>query len=182
MSSRLALAVSAAALVVAVLGSTPVGHALASQVPRNSVGPLQLKRNAVGPAKVAPNAIRSGHVLDGSLLTADFKPGQIPQGPKGDKGDKGEKGDQGPPGLSARDVVLVSTASDSTDFRSITATCPAGKVAVGGGAGVDLFVVAGVTASIPSGTDSWRASAIEFTPSASVWRLTAYVVCARVAP
>jgi hypothetical protein len=179
MSSRLALAVSAAALVVAVLGSTPVGHALASQVPRNSVGPLQLKRNAVGPAKVAPNAIRGGHVLDGSLLTADFKPGQIPQGPKGDKG---EKGDQGPPGLSAREVVLVSTASDSTDFRSITATCPAGKVAVGGGAGVDLFVVAGVTASIPSGTDSWRASAIEFTPSASAWRLTAYVVCARVAP
>lgn len=179
MSSRLALAMSAAALVVALLGSTPLGHALTSQVPRNSVGPLQLKRNAVGPAKVAPNAIRTGHVLDGSLLTADFKSGQIPQGPKGEKG---EKGDQGPSGLSAREVVSASTPVDSTDFRSITATCPAGKVAIGGGAGVDLFVVAGVTSSAPSGTDSWRASAIEFNPSASAWRLTAFVVCARVAP
>ena len=176
MSSRLALVLSATALVVAVLGATPLGYAVASQVPRNSVGPLQLKRNAVGPAKIAPNAIRSGHVLDGSLLTADFKPGQIPQGPKGDKGD------QGPPGLAAREVVVVSSASDSTDFKNATATCPAGKVAIGGGAGVDLFVVASVTASFPSGTDSWRASALEPTPSASVWRLTAYVVCARVAP
>jgi len=177
--SRLALATSAVALVVALLGATPVGHAVSSALPRNSVGPLQLKRNAVGPAKVAPNAIRTGHVLDGSLLTADFKPGQIPQGPKGDKG---EKGDQGPPGLAGREVVSASTTTDSTDFRSITATCPAGKVAIGGGAGVDLFVVAAVTASIPSGTNAWRASAIEPTPSASAWRLTAYVVCARVAP
>lgn len=178
MSSRLALAMSAAALVVAVLGSTPLGHALASQVPRNSVGPLQLKRNAVGPSKVAPNAIRSNHVLDGSLLTADFKPGQIPQGPKGEKGEKGE---QGSPGLSAREVVSASTATDSTDFRSITATCPAGKVAIGGGAGVDFFVVAAVTSSMPTGTNAWRASAIEFAPSSSAWRLTAYVVCAQVA-
>jgi hypothetical protein len=181
MSSRLMVAISATALVVAVLGSTPLGHALASQVPRNSVGPLQLKRNAVGPAKVAPNAIRSSHVLDGSLLTADFKPGQIPQGPKGDRGEKGERGEQGPPGLSAREVVSASTAVDSTDFKTITATCPAGKTAIGGGAGVDFFVVAAVTSSSPTGTNAWRASAIEFTPSASTWRLTASVVCALVA-
>jgi hypothetical protein len=43
-------------------------------------------------------------------------------------------------------------------------------------------VVAAVTTSAPLGTDSWRASATEPTPSASTWRLTAYVVCARVAP
>jgi hypothetical protein len=78
------------ALIVAVFGSTPVGEAAWNQVlPRNSVGTKQLKRNAVKPSKLAPNAVRSGHVLNGSLLAADFKSGQLPQGPEGPKGDPG---------------------------------------------------------------------------------------------
>jgi hypothetical protein len=179
MSSRLALAVSAAALVVAVLGSTPVGHALASAVPRNSVGPLQLKRNAVGPSKVAPNAIRSGHVLDGSLLTADFKAGQIPQGPKGDKG---EKGDQGPPGISARQVVTTTSGSNSDNLKQLTANCPTGKVPIGGGGGTS-GAVSGVAVRVtePSNT-GWYVSALEVVANNGNWSLRATVVCAKVAP
>lgn len=109
-----ALAVSCLALLVA-LGGT--GYATALQVPRNSVGTLQLQRNAVKPAKIAPNAVRSGHVLDGSLLAADFKPGQLPQGPKGDKGDKGEKGDKGDNGVSR-----VFTSRVGSPTRPLTAT------------------------------------------------------------
>jgi hypothetical protein len=90
-----ALVVGCLALLVA-LGGT--GYATVLNVPRSSVGTPQLKRNAVKAAKIAPNAVRAGHVLNGSLLTEDFKPGQIPQGPKGDKGDKGEKGDRGATG------------------------------------------------------------------------------------
>ena len=80
------------ALFVALGGTS---YATVVNVPRNSVGTPELKRNAVKAAKIAPNAVRTGHVLDGSLLSADFKPGQIPQGPKGDKGDKGDRGDAG---------------------------------------------------------------------------------------
>lgn len=92
-SSKLPLVLSATALAVAVLGTTPLA-AVAQSVafPPNSVGSPQLKRNAVTAAKLAPNAVRSGHVLDGSLLASDFKPGQIPQGPKGDQGPPGERG------------------------------------------------------------------------------------------
>ena len=172
MSSRLALAMSASALVVAVLGATPVGSAVTSALPRNSVGPLQLKRNAVGPQKLAPNAIRTGHVLDGSLLAADFKAGQIPAGPKGDPG---------PPGVSERQVVVASTSNDSTGLKGILATCPAGKLLLGGGA-TALGTVQGVAliASRPEGTANWRALAQEVVANAGNWSLTAYVVCAKV--
>ena len=185
MSSRLALAMSATALVVALLGSTPLGHALSSALPRNSVGPLQIKRNAVGPSKIAPNAVQTSHVLDGSLLTADFKPGQIPQGPKGDKGDKGDKGKEGkegPPGISALQLVLASTLSSSTNFKQGTASCPTGTQTVGGGAYVNgVQLGPSITASAPS-SQAWHANAIEVVATNASWSLHATVICAKVAP
>ena len=179
MSSRLALAMSAAALVVAVLGSTPVGYALSSALPRNSVGPIQIKRNAVGPSKVAPNAIRTGHVLDGSLLTADFKPGQVPQGPKGDKGEKGEPG---LPGVSGRQLVSASSAINSNGLKSITATCPAGKLPIGGGANVN-GAVSGVALFVSAPTiGGWQAIAQEVVANNGNWIVSAHAICAKVAP
>lgn len=85
-----ALVVACLALLVALSGT---GMAAMSQLlPRNSVGTLQLKRNAVTPAKLAPNAVRTAHVLNGSLLAADFKEGQIPAGPQGPQGPAGPAG------------------------------------------------------------------------------------------
>jgi hypothetical protein len=177
-----ALVVACLALLVA-LGGTSYATVLA--VPRNSVGPLQLQRNAVGPSKIAPNAIRSGHVLDGSLLTTDFKPGQIPQGPKGDKGDKGSKGDKGAkgdpglPGVAQYQIVSAASASDPTDVKSAIANCPTGKKALGGGASSS-----GPTAifnSHPNGGDpGWIAQARETQATSGNWSVTAYVVCAIV--
>src|SRR4051794_20384936 len=74
------------------------GAYAATQLPRNSVGPRQLRRSSVSSSKVK----------DHSLLSRDFKPGQLPLGPqglqgpqgaqglKGDKGDKGDVGERGP--------------------------------------------------------------------------------------
>lgn len=167
---------SAAALAIALLGSTPLGHALSSALPRNSVGPLQIKRNAVGPQKIAPSAVQTSHVLDGSLLTADFKPGQIPQGPKG------EKGDQGTPGISERQLVLASTLSSSTNFKQVTATCPAGKQTIGGGAFVNGTQLGpSITESAPS-AQAWHATAIEVVGTTASWSLHARAICAKVAP
>ena len=59
------------ALVIAVLGTSPVGNAAWNAVvPKGSVGTAQLKANAVTTAKVK----------NGSLLKADFKPGQFVAG------------------------------------------------------------------------------------------------------
>ena len=99
--SRTATILAATALVVAVFGSTPLGHAAGNLIlAKNSVGAPQLKRNAVTGLKVK----------NGTLMAADFKAGQVPggpqgpkgdpgaQGPKGDKGDTGAQGATGPPG------------------------------------------------------------------------------------
>jgi hypothetical protein len=65
--ARISLLLSATALVVAVLGATPLGEAAREAVlPRNSVG--------------------SEQVRDRSLLARDFKRGQLPRGPAGPPG------------------------------------------------------------------------------------------------
>ena len=67
MQTRLALVLSCIALVVALLGSTPLGEAaLDLAVPANSVGSTQVR--------------------DRSLLARDFKPGQLPRGEQGPPG------------------------------------------------------------------------------------------------
>jgi hypothetical protein len=91
-ASKLAVGLSATALLVSVLFATPVGQAATRLVlAKNSVGTAQLKKNAVTGAKVK----------NGSLLAADFRAGQLPAGPQGPKGDKG---DQGAPGASATKI------------------------------------------------------------------------------
>jgi Collagen triple helix repeat (20 copies) len=80
-----ATAIAVVALLVA-LGGTSFAASMA--LPKNSVGTVQLKNNAVNSSKVA----------DGSLVTADFKPGQVPAGPQGPAGVPGPKGSTGPAG------------------------------------------------------------------------------------
>ena len=105
------------------LGVTPLGEAAYNAVvPRGSVGTLQLKRNAATSSKIAPNSIRTSQVVNSSLLTEDFKPGQIPQGPKGDKGDRGERGpswDQWLPG--DRLAAAIRPGQHRDEFSSPTA-------------------------------------------------------------
>lgn len=45
------------------------------------------------------NSVGTAQVVDRSLLTRDFKPGQIPRGAQGVAGDRGQPGPQGPQGL-----------------------------------------------------------------------------------
>lgn len=68
---------SAAALLVALLGSTPLGEAARQTVlPSRSVGTAQLQDGAVTAAKVR----------DHTLVVRDFKAGQLPRGPQGPPG------------------------------------------------------------------------------------------------
>jgi hypothetical protein len=175
------MVVACMALLVS-LGGT--GYATVLNVPRNSVGTLELQRNAVKAAKIAPNAVRTGHVLDGTLLTTDFKAGQIPQGPKGDKGEKGEKGNAG-----ATTVVVrwspVFTVSGGFAFGGRQAMCNAGEVAVGGGGGTtsntgtsgaaDLYDSKPVPNTDGGAPTGWHAG---WTINGAV-SVAAYVICAR---
>jgi hypothetical protein len=77
--------ISIVALFVA-LGGT--GYA-AVTLPRDSVGSFQLKPGAVHRPDQGKNSIDSSKVVNGSLLGADFKVGQLPAGPTGPSGPAG---------------------------------------------------------------------------------------------
>jgi hypothetical protein len=47
---------------------------------------------------VPKNSVGSAQVINGSLLTKDFKRGQLPRGARGPRGAQGPQGEQGPPG------------------------------------------------------------------------------------
>jgi len=107
-----------------------------------------------------------------------------PTGAPGPTGPQGQPGAPGPNGVASisgyQRVAGTATANDNTTPKTATATCPAGKKAVGGG-----FVVGGtasivVSANYPSSDTVWTVSAYRPTGSAT-FSLQAYVVCATAA-
>ena len=182
MRHRLPLIFSTTALLVAVLGVTPLGEAAYNAVvPKNSVGTLQLKRNAVTSSKLAPNTVRTGQIVDASLLTDDFKPGQIPQGPKGDKGSKGDRGPAGPVGISGYEIVRKSVVVPPNTNSAAQAVCPSGKKVLGGAASVQ-GVPTGVSihTQVTQGGSSSSYDAIFTNTSATARQLNATAICATV--
>ena len=171
-----ALVIASLALLVALTGTS---YATVLNVPKNSVGTSELRRNAVKPAKLAPNAVRTAHVLNGSLLAADFRAGQIPQGPKGDKGDAGAIG---PSGLSGWQRIEVESASNSDIAKTVIADCPAGKRVVGGGTEVVPAIAAGpaLMGDGPNGDTGWRGQGREIVATNSNWQVRVEVICATV--
>ncbi len=102
MRDRLPIILSVTALVVAVLGTTSLGHAAynAVKLPKNSVGTTQLKNNSVTGRKVKNSSLTGADVRNGSLTAVDFAQGALPGGAAGTSGPKGDKGEQGQIGPS----------------------------------------------------------------------------------
>ena len=185
LKSKAPTILSAAALVVAAFGSTPLGHAAGSLiVGKNSVGTAQLKKDAVTGPKVK----------NGSLTAADLKPGTLqpgPAGPKGEKGDAGPKGDPGAPGpkgdrgpagpagISGYKVVLSNGVTlNPGQTASAIAVCPAGQKAIGGGFNGSPGAV--VTWSMTDANhETWAATA--HNDAATQGWIQAAAICATVA-
>ena len=198
--SRLSFAnvIAMVALFVALGGSSYA----ALNLPKGSVGATQLRKNAVTSPKVKP----------GSLLLSDFRASQRTalrgpqglqgaqgdQGPRGEKGEKGDTGAKGSPGLSGLQRVYGSGVRNNSDSpKSNTATCPAGKVAIGGGYDIvgaknpDVTPggLANVVADVvqPSVGDSTTPGSVyveawEEEATALNWGVDAIAICANVAP
>src|SRR5712692_8933467 len=106
MRERLPIVLSASALLVAVFGATPLGHAAGRVI--HSVPPFAARAGFAKLAGTADNAKRlAGHRASVSPKAGDIPvlgssgklPASIgavgPQGPQGPKGDPGAKGDKG---------------------------------------------------------------------------------------
>ena len=190
---RLPIVLSVTALVVAVLGSTPVGEAAKNLVvPRASVGTPQLKNNAVTSAKVKNFSLRAGDFGRGELPRGRVGP-QGPAGPKGPAGAPGATGTPGAtgptgaagaPGLSGLQTVSANTGSNTTNAKTLTAVCPSAKQAVGGGAWISPTNAADVaiSSSYLANSTTWTAAAAELDVTGGNWSLNAVVICATVTP
>lgn len=106
-----------------------------------------------------------------------------PAGPQGLPGPPGERGPAGPPGVSGYQIVTAETTSDSTSPKGVTAVCPTGKRAIGGGGevgGAQPREVA-LQATIPLGNGTgWQAEAAETVATTALWTVRAWAICATV--
>ena len=188
MRNRLPLVLSIAALAVAVLGSTPAGHAVVSVVP-----PFAKKAHYADRAgnASAVNGIRAARKPKPRYLVPLNARGELPAsvapespaGPQGKTGPQGAKGDPGPPGISGYELVHNASARDSTDAKSALVTCPEGKRVVGGGTNVDPFTEpTAVRQSFPfdGRTSGFFGNAYETTPTSENWSVFVYAICVNV--
>jgi hypothetical protein len=164
-------------------------------IPNNSVGTKKLKNNAVTTnkinngavttQKIQNGAVTSSKVRNGSLLSADFAAGQIPAGPAGPRGETGERGPAGPAGpagppgpAGATNVTVVTSVAE----LSPVVTCPAGRVAVGGGGSVTdptWYLYASRPVAVPGEPPTgWSVQAADTGAPGTAMPATAYVVCA----
>jgi hypothetical protein len=159
-----------------------------------SITGKQVRDASLSGRDVRNGSLTTGDVRDQSLLARDFKAGQLPVGPEGGRGPEGPIGQQGPigpqglqgerglPGISGYQIVTSKSPFSSDTFKSATADCPSGKVAIGGGAsGFGSIAGIAVHTSGPSADgSSWTAGAQEVVSSAATWSVGAYAICASV--
>jgi hypothetical protein len=163
---------------------------------RNSVGARQIAPNAVHRSELASRSVGSGEVINGSLLSEDFRiPPRALKGPKGDRGPIGPVGPRGIPGPRGVDglpgatnvVVRLGTAYEALPGGGtlLHADCQSGEHAVGGGATpmFNGFVAdASITSSFPSPTTegatptSWKVGVKNNGASGNL-AFQSYVVC-----
>lgn len=172
MPDRLPTALSVTALVVAILGWTPLGEAAREAVfPPNSVGTAQLKLNAVTSPKIRNGSvtaidiqkktITAAHVKPGSLLSSSFATGQLPAGPKGEKGDKGDKGANGLANVFTKRTSGPTQALAATSTTIVSLPLPKGKYVVLGKvwvSGAEPTFTAICDTGVGSNTDSGLAA------------------------
>lgn len=163
-------AISVLALFVALGGSSYAAPNMTGKDVKNgSLSGKDLRNNSVTGADV--KKLGSGDVRDGSLLAADFGPGQLPQGPKGEPGPNG----------AATVVVRAQTTRinvGSPHTTSVYANCAAGEKATGGGSDYP----GGINRPSPTNTGAtptgWQ---WQYSDQAGNWSITrdvtVYAVC-----
>jgi Collagen triple helix repeat (20 copies) len=200
LKNRLPVVLSATALVVAVLGVTPVGQATSDAVQTHFARNANFLRGKAPSVKAGKNKVpvaNKAGKLDRSWGAVGARgpagpPGangaqgpQGPGGPAGAKGDKGDTGAPGPPGVSGLVRVTAASAFDTVNGKSATATCPTGKRVVGSGAEISGAIGAVVIDDLTPSANLTSVFATGYQvpgTSATSWSINTYALCAFVNP
>jgi hypothetical protein len=116
-----------------------------------------------------------------------------PAGPAGSPGTQGVPGVAGPMGpmgpqglaggVTGYELVSVSSANNDVSPKSLTATCPAGKVVMGGGAVNNATSNIVLDLNGPAGNNAWSARMTKFLGGGNFdWTLTVSAICGTVQP
>jgi hypothetical protein len=192
---RLPIVLATTALVIAVFGSTPVGHAVTTA----AVSPFatHAKKADFATNAGAVNGIKASKTPRAGYLLALGKGGKFPssvaaggpagpQGPKGEKGDTGPKGPDGPPGqagpagapgISGWGYYVQGIDIPAKTTQEWSVACPAGQKPLGGGVASTSYTATQVMESAPivDATTGW-ATAV-YNTSGTAISAYAWVIC-----
>lgn len=173
------------AMVVACIAlSVALGGTAYASVSRNSVGTVHLKRNAVTSIKVRNNSLTGADIRESRL-------GTVPRAARATTANTATSATSATTAGSATTAASAGSAPVSRldysasntfpvlagGFASLSATCPAGLNATGGGVQfVDPFQ-SYVAESGPVGKTGWEATGYSDTAQS----MTVYVICAQAA-
>lgn len=131
------------------------------------------------------NATGGLRVIDSATDTCRPNETAISWNQVGPAGATGPQGPQGPSGVVGIQIVNATTAEDTSTYKTVTATCPAGTKIVSGGAGVfwtdsDPTLRPHLLSSFvfPAGTNGWYAEAAAPSAATGRWYLQAQALCA----
>ena len=204
MKNRLPIVLSATALVVAVFGITPLGHATSTIVQTHFAKNANFLRGKAPSVAKKPNTIVlrdakgniKGLAAVRGVAGAPGAPGpqgpQGPGGPQGPQGPPGANGATGPAGPAGATNVRVRTGTaflvNRNSFAQGTVACLAGERATGGGVVantnvyfpniVDSRPTPSTNNAVPTGWAVWVSNndTSGFTAPATA-TMTPYVVC-----
>lgn len=152
-----------------------------------SVNAAKLANGSVNAAKVRKEAVGTKALVNNSVTTGKIGPESVATGKIGNEAITSAKISSGVWNQLVKDVAYESATSvnDSEDEKSVTANCPAGKEAIGGGARINApaGVKVAINASYPNvaannARTGWIATGRETPEEAGNWQVVAYVVCA----
>jgi hypothetical protein len=183
-------------------GAVAAGQIGSKDIKDHSVRTVDLAKKSVGSKQLKKSAVRTKQLKDGGVRAADLS-GEVREliatavtgpagpagetgpegpagpagGPEGPQGPAGPEGPAGPAGVSGYEVVTDGTNLNGSGSRTVSVTCPAGKVAVSGGMRSDASVV--LSGSFPSDAGSgWSAVVSRAGKAKGAYVVTTYAVCA----
>lgn len=156
-----------------------MGSVINSKIANGAVGASKLGKEAVGASALAKKAVTENKLGAEAVST----------GKLGNEAVSSAKISSTVWKQLLKNVTYVTETSvnDSEETKSVTATCPTGKEAIGGGVRINspaaVTVLPSESAPVVSATNArvgWIAGGREYTPEAGNWQVVAYAVCAEL--